>query len=630
MERSREEMTEFVRKIKRQQQEVFRQAKQLKLDKDSMTDVLLDLCGSIAGIMGADRVSIWLFSEDYTYLTEKITFAGDTIKVPKVRTLYKGDADAYFTAIAEQRVRPVEDIAADTALQSLPENYFADSPMASLIDASIIMSRGIGGVLCCETQERRKWSELDEVIMAAVADMLSFVFDRLSQLEMEHTVHELAYTDTVTGIDNENAFIEKVDGIMQRSGSGMQGAFLYMKADQFTTIQSVLGPDATKHILKEIAERFVRYFLEDAVIARIAFDHFIIFTEYHADEQTRQQQMEKIMSRMREPIQAEGQEVHLTFSYGVAFYPEHITTAYEGIQAAKIALDSYQPNTARKSRAVYDPEMSERWQEAMHSEMNLGKALERNEFRLYYQPQVESVTHRMTGAEALIRWQHPERGIIPPVEFIGIAETTGLIVQIGEWVICEACRQLCRWKELGLDDLTISVNISPRHFLHRTFPDFIDSCLEEFRISPESLIIEITENVAFESSDAVEQQIQRLTDRGFSISIDDFGTGYSAFIYLQKFAIQEVKIDRQFVRNIDTDVRSRAIVRAILTLAKSLHMHTVAEGVETEAQLRCLETLGFFEIQGYYFGRPVPAEELTDRLLASPRFPQLFLPIPAT
>ncbi|GKV69358.1 hypothetical protein NCCP2716_18560 [Sporosarcina sp. NCCP-2716] len=630
MDRSHEELTEFVKKIQQQQQLFFEQAKQLNLSKESVEGVLLELCRNAAQIMKAERVSIWLFNEDHTRMTEEITYTEDSIGVPAVREITKEEAGEYFKSITGQRVRSVSDVASDEALGTLPDDYFADYPMASLIEASIILSRGIGGMLCCETVARRNWSLLDEVIMAAIADMLSFVFDRLFRLEMESRVRELAYTDAVTGIDNENAFIEKVNFRLRHAGRAMHGGFLYLKIDQFSAIQSVLGPEASRVILSEIARRFKQAFPADSVIARIAFDHFIVFTEHEGDPVKNRRDMETILAYMRKPIQYGGQDVYLTASYGVALYPDHIKTAYEGIQAAKTALDSSQPPSPRKTRAIYDPSMSEKWQEAMQSEMNLESAMERNEFCLYYQPQVESVSHVMTGAEALIRWNHPEKGILSPGTFIGIAETTGLIMQIGEWAICQACVQLKEWEQMGLEQLTISVNVSPRHFLYPKFPDFLKDCKDKHQIDPSRLIIEITENVAVEDEEVVEAHIRLLQDMGFSVSIDDFGTGYSAFIYLQKFSFQEVKIDRQFVRGIDTDVRSRAIVRSILALAKSLHMHTVAEGVETESQLRRLEALGCFEIQGFYFSKPVPIEELNGWLLSSPRFPNLQLPLEAT
>lgn len=627
MDRSKEELTEILSRMQEQQQNLFKQAKQLDLTPESMKDVLYELCENIAMFMKADRVSIWLFNDDQTKLTEHVTYAAESVAIPSIRQLDATEEILYFEAIGKNRINAVEDIAENEALESFPSNYFNETPITSLLEASIIMSRGIGGLLCCETVERRMWSKLDEVLIAASADMLSFVFDRLNRLEMENRVHELAYTDLVTGIDNENAFIEKVNDKIRHSENGRCGAFLYMKIDQFISIQSVLGPEGTKSSLKVVANRLRSLFPEGSIFARIAFDHFIIYSEYSEGQNNDETAMGHILSELRKPIMIKDQELFLSFSYGVSLYPKHVKDAYEGIHAAKIALDSSLKVGNRKTRAVYDPLMFEQWEEEMYSEMNLGKGLDMNEFRLFYQPQVESLTHKVTGVEALIRWQHPEKGLLSPAAFLNIAETTGLVIQIGEWVVCQACQQLKSWEQIGLGALTISVNISPRHFLHTNFPVFLEECMRKYEVNPRKLIIEITENVAIEDSDLVEIQIKKVQELGFPISIDDFGTGYSAFIYLQRFSIQEVKVDRQFVANIETDTKSRAIVRAILTLAKSLHMHTVAEGVETKGQLKWLEELGCFEIQGYYFSKPLPIEELNSWLLASPRFPFLYLPV---
>ena len=609
-----------------QQQVLFNQAKELNLTKESMSEVLLEFCAQISEIMQSQRVSIWLFNDDQTELDEYITFTVGNIAVPHIKKLTTENAQPYFNKIKSNRVNAVVDIETCEVLQSLPQGYFDDTQMGSLLDASIIMSRGIGGMLCCESIERREWTELDEVICAAVADMLSFVFDRMNRIEMEGKMYELAYTDPLTGIDNENAFIEKVNHRIHHSNDEELGAFLYMKLDQFAAIQSVCGSFGTQLILRETSIRLNRSFPTDSIIARIAFDHFIIYTTHNHNENQNRIRMESILNTMREPISVNGLDVHLTFSYGVALFPDHVTNAYEGIQAAKTALDTSRKKGVRKTRAMYIPEMSQQWKESMQSEMNLDKALELNQFCLYYQPQVESISHRMTGAEALIRWNHPELGLLSPASFIGIAETTGLITLIGEWVIQQACMQLRKWEKQGLGHLTISVNISPIQFLEQHFPVFLKSCLDMYDITPDNLVLEITENVAFEDFDRVKSQMSSVRKLGFPISVDDFGTGYSAFIYLQHLSVQEVKIDRQFVKDIETDVKSRAIVRAILTLAKSLHMHTVAEGVETEGQLKRLEEMGCFEIQGYYFSKPVPIKKLDEMIEESPHFPKLYLP----
>jgi EAL domain-containing protein (putative c-di-GMP-specific phosphodiesterase class I) len=247
-------------------------------------------------------------------------------------------------------------------------------------------------------------------------------------------------------------------------------------------------------------------------------------------------------------------------------------------------------------------------------EMNLRKGLDFNEFMLFYQPQTNCQTNQVVGFEALIRWNHPERGLVSPIEFISLAESTGLILPIGEWVIREAFKQLQEWKKQGRNQFTLSVNISPRHFLHERLAPFLETCLQEYEIHPDKLMIEITENVAMKDYVAVQGRIKELRDLGFSVSIDDFGTGFSAFVYLQHFQIQEIKIDRNFIREIVENPKSFAIVKTIVELAKHLKLRVITEGIETKEQLEMVRNIGCEIIQGYYYSKPLPIHEIEDWL----------------
>ena len=246
--------------------------------------------------------------------------------------------------------------------------------------------------------------------------------------------------------------------------------------------------------------------------------------------------------------------------------------------------------------------------------------------KLHYQPQVKCRTGEVSGFEALIRWQHPERGLIFPGDFIELAESTGLITPIGEWVIKQAVSQIREWEEQGLKNTTVSVNLSPRHFLHHNLPFYLDKCITEANIKPKSLVLEITENVALEDTKAVASRINLLREMGYSVSIDDFGKGYSAFIYLQHFPIQQIKIDRQFINGLGNDPKSSGIVQTIIHLAEMLGLQTIGEGVETKQQWEILKGFGCSELQGFYFSRPVPVEEINDLIRKYGRGGKLLLP----
>ncbi|MEK3935547.1 sensor domain-containing phosphodiesterase [Sporosarcina sp. FSL W7-1349] len=614
MERSIETINTTLEKIRQQQQLLFSHAKQLKLTRESVKHTLEEICQQIAEVMACERVGIWLFNEKRTILTARNYYDATRHEQSSGECLFQQDMPTYFEAVQQGRTLMVKDVTTDPATEELYRKGYYDPKTQSMLDASIILSRGIGGVLCCETTEKREWSVFDQVIISALADMVAFIFDRIYRIEIEEHIHTLAYTDPLTGLDNQHAFLRNVDELLPNLPMDGQGVFLYLILDQFTEIQGVLGHDGGDEVLKETARRLRYLFPAPAITARIGFDHFIVFIPHGYAAETATLFMDRLADEIRRPMHIGGHEVYLTFSYGVSYYPEHVQTAKEGLQTAHVALQSGRKKKTRKAGRVYKPGMHTTMKEMMLSEINLRKGLDLNEFCLFYQPQVDGKTGELRGFEALIRWKHPERGLIYPGDFIDLAESTGLILPIGEWVIKEAFTQLRRWEDEGRGHLKVSINLSPRHFLHHTLPDYLIRCAEESGIEPNRLKLEITENVALQDQVAVKRRIKQLVDLGFDISIDDFGTGYSAFIYLQHFSVQEIKIDRQFIMDLTIDPKSSAIVQTIIRLAKMLGLSVIAEGVETEEQWMRLKQLGCTKIQGYYFSRPLPADEI-DKLL---------------
>ncbi|QTD41125.1 bifunctional diguanylate cyclase/phosphodiesterase [Sporosarcina sp. Te-1] len=618
MERPYEEWFTAFTELQKQQQYIFSHAKELKLSHQSMRDILKELCKGIADIMNCERVSIWLYNENHNRLTAQNFYDSHHSHHYSGQVLERSDYPSYFSAIEQERVLAIDDIENDTSMEELKQWYFhhADS-IVGLIDATILLSRGLGGVLCCETRNKRIWTSLDKILMAAIADMVSFIFDRLYRIEMEEHLHKLAYTDILTGLHNRHAFYEAVTDQLRSQAQGQRGMFIYLVIDQFSEVQSVLGQDSAAQLLRMIGGRVRELFPAPAITARFAFDHFLIYSPYdgQVDRELLLRRMELVSNELRRPLFISGQEVYMTFSYGISIYPDHVNSSQLGVQHAFLALETDRRETKRRACGVYEPHMQENVKQAMFSEMNLRKGLDTNEFKLFYQPQVD-MDGVVQGMEALIRWEHPERGLIAPDSFIELAESTGLIIPIGEWVIKKALMQLAKWHRQGHANLTISVNISPRHFLHPNFPFYLRKCVDDYGVEPERLILEITENVALENHVAVQKRIDILREMGFFIAIDDFGKGYSAFIYLQRFPVHQIEIDRQFISGLGNDQNSRSIVETIVHLAKMLGLHTIAEGVETEVQWEIIRELACTRAQGFYFGKPMPVAEV-DRLLAS-------------
>ncbi|WP_285846906.1 putative bifunctional diguanylate cyclase/phosphodiesterase [Sporosarcina luteola] len=627
MNRSHEKLDIILEELQKIQEFIFTQAKRSDLSRQSIAPIIEELCIRISRIMACDRVSIWLFNEERTSLTAQSILHTNGSSHTAGEVIYAEELPSYFEAVQQVRILAIADVSTDPATRELYQHaYYDGGEVKSIIDASIILSKGIGGVVCCESTRPRNWSYLDRVLAASIADMLSFVFDRLERIEVEEHVHRLAYTDLLTGIDNQYSFTEKVTKQIGEFENGQRGAFVYLVMDQFTEVQGVLGPDGAEKLLQITANRLKTQFPHPAQTGRLAFDHFVIFIPFDGELECEMARIERVVNRLKRPMHVSGQEVYMTFSYGASIYPEHATNVKYGIQAAYMALQSGKEASNRKGGNLYDPEMHTYLKETMLSEMNLRRGLDLNEFKLHYQPQVNCRTGEVIGFEALIRWQHPERGLIFPGEFIELAESTGLITPIGEWVIKQAAGQIRDWIEQGLRNATVSVNLSPRHFLHHNLPFYLEKCVTEANIKPKSIVLEITENVALEDTEAVANRINLLREMGYSVSIDDFGKGYSAFIYLQHFPIQQIKIDRQFINGLGNDPKSSGIVQTIIHLAEMLGLQTIGEGVETKQQWDLLKQFGCSELQGYYFSRPVPVEEINALIRNHGRAGKLLLP----
>lgn len=595
-----------------QQQLLFSQKELFELSREAIAPVLRQTCQDIAKLMHCERVEIWLFDNDQqtTLLPEAFYDQNEERKISTTR-LEQEKFPAYFDAVVNKRTLAVDNIQTHPAMYGLADHLNNEyTGVQSMLDASIVLSWGVGGVLCCLSETARTWTPIDRHMLASVADMLSFIFDRVHRQEAEQYIYELAYTDMLTGLHNQHAFDKKVTDKLKLLTPNERGVFIYLVLDQFTEIQGVLGHAGGEQVLIEVANRLREAFPAPAIIGRISFDHFVIYSPILINEEDVVHSMQTITEGMRAPMLIKDQEVYTTLSCGFSYYPDHVTDAKSGIQAAQVALQDARRKSSRKANGIYKPNMHAFMKENLLSEMNLRKGLDLQQFRLFYQPQVNCETGEVNGFEALIRWQHPERGLIFPADFINLAESTGLITIVGEWVIEEACAQLKRWQDEGKNHFTISVNISPKHFLDARLPRFLIYCLQKYNVPAENLLLEITENVAIENHGAVKNRILELKELGFSISIDDFGTGYSAFIYLQHFPIEEIKIDRQFIRNITTSDSSAAIVKTIIELGKTLGLRTVAEGVEQKEEWELLKKAGCDEIQGFYFSKPLPVDDI--------------------
>ena len=436
---------------------------------------------------------------------------------------------------------------------------------------------------------------------------------------------QLAFYDPLTGLPNRQLFSDRLDWTLrQATRYGRDGAILHIKIDRFDKINKALGPALADELLKAVAQRLDQCVRVSDVImhtdkgrptaslSRLTGVEFIALLVEIDKSENAVTVAQRLRDSLALPIHVGGHEIFSTCSIGIALFPADGTDQNTLLKHAGIAM-RFAMQGGGDAFHFYSDELNDRSLHLLGLQSDLRKAIDREEFKLFYQPKVDANTGQLIGAEALLRWQHPERGFIGPVEFISLAEETGLIVPIGAWVLAEACGQIKTWLAAGLEVPKISVNVSGRQFHERDFLPSVQRILAQVAIDPSYLKIELTESVLMGNPAETTQLLHQIKNLRVSLSIDDFGTGYSSLSYLKRFPIDELKIDRSFLVDINTegDNESAAIVVAIIALAHSLGLSVVAEGVETVEQLAFLRMRHCDEIQGYLFSKPVPAEEFT-------------------
>src|SRR5882724_370668 len=536
------------------------------------------VAASAAIAIAASFAALWLF----THLGTQDTWRMRATRIGAAFVMGLAISGMHYTAMAASR------FAADSYCISPASSM--DSRWLALVIATLTL-----GLLAITT-----------ILLVYDAHLESNVRRYNEMLEQANArLRHAATHDALTGLPNRVLLADRLrQAIARSSRHQMRFAVLVVDLDRFKAINDSLGHIAGDELLQEVARRLSDLLRKEDTLARLGGDEFVLLIHEVSTPQDAEEVARKVLSQVALPVQLAGLDVHVSPSVGICLCPDDGVDSETLLQHADAAM-YHAKKKGRNTYQFFAPAMNAFARERLELESGLRTALAQREFELHYQPKVDVATGRIESAEALIRWRHPKRGLIPPGGFIPLAEETGFIVQLGEWVLYEACRQARAWQAEGLH-LRMAVNLSARQFRQDSLIETVRGALTAARLEPRYLELELTESAVMQDAESSVQIMRRLSDAGLRISVDDFGTGYSSLSYLRRLPLDKLKIDRSFIREIVTSRDDAEIVRAIVTLAHSLHLKVIAEGVETAEQLTFLRSLGCDQYQGFHCSPPLP------------------------
>ncbi len=449
--------------------------------------------------------------------------------------------------------------------------------------------------------------------------MTGINYDITDRVQAQEQLQFIAHHDVLTGLPNRLLFMDRLGRALIRARRYQESiAVFYMDLDRFKNINDTFGHNTGDKFLKSIAGFLSTEIRSSDTIARLGGDEFAVIVENVSGAEDVILVAEKMLDTLAKPIKIDEHEFYVTTSIGISLFPNDSDDAEDLLKNADTAMYRAK-ELGRNNFQFYSEDLSTRALQRLTLEQDLRRALERDEFLLYYQPQVDLKTQRVIAIEALLRWNHPEYGLVSPNKFVAVAEETGLIVAIGQWVLTTACTQLQTWQEQGLPVVPVTVNLSSRQFVDGTLASVVTQTLENTNLEPSLLELEITEGVMIHNPEKVTHTLQQMNEQGIRIAIDDFGTGYSSLSYLKRYPIDTLKIDQSFVHDLATDSNDASIVLAIIAMAHSMGLYVIAEGVETEEQLDFLKSHDCDSVQGFLFSHPLSNNAMHDYLLNGDR-----------
>lgn len=582
---------------------------------------------------GNYRGRIWYFRD----ITErKLAESAMQLVKEKYRTIFEDSVLGIFQITPEGRpisinralarlhgYRSPEELMLE--VKNFPEQLFVD-PNRMIEVAKIAVRDGVARGLEVEVYCRdrsKKWVRVNQRAVRGMNNDIQHydgtVEDITERKAAEERIQFLAYYDALTELPHRALLEDRLGSALADAKRNKQKvALLFLDLDRFKIVNDSLGHAFGDIVLKEIAKRLKLCTRAQDTVARVGGDEFLIMLNRVGDVAEAAIAADRVMQAMSTEFVIQGHSVRMSCSIGISIFPEHGVDGETLIKNADAAM-YFAKEAGRNDVRFFTSEMDTQAAERLALENSLRIALDKKEFFLVYQPQMEIATGAIIGFEALIRWEHPQLGLVPPTRFIPIAENNGFIQEIGEWVLRTACEQAMQWRNAGLPSVPIAVNVSAVQFRHHSFRALVERVLQETGLPPEYLELELTESLLLSNEDVMFDVLRELREMGVKLAIDDFGTGYSSLSYLKQFRVNKLKIDRSFICNIATDPGDAAITDAIISMARSMNIKVIAEGVEDEEQMSFLREHGCDQIQGYYFSKPIMASEVADKLLSSSR-----------
>lgn len=586
-------------------------AKSEAMQDGDLKAILREITESVAETLEVERVAIWLYNQDRSrvYCADLYELMAD--KHHSGMEMAPERFPRYFEILENSRFVASQNAHLEKKLREFTQNYLYPRGITSVLDAAVrLRGRTVGAVCLEHVGPSRVWTAEEKNFTASMADVAALAIESCERKRAEDRINHLAYYDLLTDLPNRVLFVDRLNQAMITARRGKRElAVMVLDLDQFKRINDTLGHAVGDELIQMVANRLRKVLRDSDTLTRIGGDEFaMLFPDFESSGEAIKT-ADHLMECLREPFRVGDHELFMTGSLGIAIFPNDGLDSVTLLKNADTAM--YQAkDKGRNNYRLYSAAMSVKAFEHLILENSLRRAVEKEELKIYYQPQIDIKTGKVLAVEALLRWIHPNLGIVGPSEFIPIAEQTGLIVPIGEWVLRESCRQLKKWHDEGYQKISVAVNLSDRQFNSGNLASLVEQILTETKLEPEYLELELTESMIMKNIGETIETLMRLKKMGVRISIDDFGTGHSSLNYLKRFPIDCLKIDQSFIHDIANNPEDAAIAKAIISMAHNLKLRVIAEGVESDEQLVFLKLHQCDMMQGYSFSKAVAAEDV--------------------